>query len=252
MKRYSETIQIQSNQSNRFAEATIPSILNFMLEAAWAHAQEMDWGYELLKKHNMFWVLSRFFADIKKLPRWRDKITLETWSAGTDGIYAYREFILTNEQNEVLVVANSAWLILDIDTRKIAALRNHRDTFPQANEPHVCRKPKRLRSGQPEAKSGFKPVVFSDVDINNHFNSVKALERVLDDYGIEFQNEFEPSIIEINYLKEGLPGDNLAVHQKAIDGSKFQSAIIRESDGAELSIFEIEWRQKTISSKATL
>ena len=244
MQKYTETIQIHSYQTNQFSEATVPSIFNFMLEAAWAHAQIMDWGYDLLQQHNMFWVLSRLYVEIVKLPKWQEKIKLNTWSAGTDGMYAYREFILENEQGDVILRGNTAWLILDTGSKKIILLRDYKATFPRFSEHGICREPKRLRPKKHEGSLSFEPVVFSDIDVNRHFNSVKALERVLDHYGIDFQNEYEPATIEINYLKEGLPGDNLAVVKSPIADLKYQSTMIRESDAAELSTFEIEWRKK--------
>lgn len=244
MNKYIETIPIHSFQTNHFAEATVPSIFNFMLEAAWAHAQKMDWGYDLLQQQKMFWVLSRLYVEIEKFPKWQEKITLNTWSAGTDGVYAYREFILKNENNEVILTGNTAWLILDTESKKIILLKDQKETFPRFNGQDVCREPKRLRFKKTDANLVYKPVLFSDIDVNHHFNSIKALERVLDDYGIDFQNQHEPATIEINYLKEGLPGDSMAVSRHALSETKYQSALIRESDQAELSTFEIEWRKK--------
>lgn len=245
MQQYHETLTIHSFQTNQFAQASIPSLLNSMLEAAWAHAQIMDWGYDLLQKNNMFWVLSRLNLEIGKLPHWQDRILLKTWSAGTDGMYAYREYILENEKGELILRANSAWLILDTESKKIVLLRDQKETFPRFEGHGICREPKRLRPKKQEGELLFEAVKYSDIDVNHHFNSVKALERVLDEYGIDFQNEYEPATIEINYLKEGLPGDRLAVARQELRERYYQSTIIRQEDAAELSVFEIGWRKKT-------
>jgi acyl-ACP thioesterase len=244
MEKYTETIPIRSYQTNQFAEATIPSIFNFMLEAAWAHAQNLDWGYDLLQKHNMFWVLSRLYVEINQLPGWQDQVTLNTWSSGTDGMYAYREFILTGNNGETILTANTAWLILDTESKKIVMLRDQKETFPRFSGHGVCREPGRLRHKVVKSDLSYQPVLFSDIDINHHFNSVKALERILDDYGIEYQHAYTPATIEINYLKEGLPGDHLAIVKDWVADEKYQSTIVREDDGAELSTFEIVWRKK--------
>ena len=97
------------------------------------------YGYDLLQKHHMFWVLSRLYVEIKKLPKWQDTITLNTWSAGTDGMYAYREFILTDEKGETILTANTAWLILDTESKKIVMLRDQKDTFPRFSGHGICR-----------------------------------------------------------------------------------------------------------------
>ncbi|MFV0376285.1 MAG: acyl-[acyl-carrier-protein] thioesterase [Mangrovibacterium sp.] len=245
MLQYRETIPIHSYQTNQFAQATIPSVLNCMLEAAWAHAQLMDWGYDLLQKNNMFWVLSRLYIEIEKLPHWQERIFLKTWSAGTDGMYAFREYLLENEHGEVVLRANTAWLILDTESKKIVMLRDQKESFPRFEGHGVCREPKRLRPKKQEGKLQFEVVKFSDIDVNRHFNSVKALERVLDEYGIGFQNQYEPATIEINYLKEGLPGDMLAVSRLELGELKYHSTIVRQGDTAELSAFEIAWRKKS-------
>ncbi|PTN10081.1 acyl-[acyl-carrier-protein] thioesterase [Mangrovibacterium marinum] len=244
MEKYTQTIQIPSYQTNQFAEATVPAIVNHLLEAAWAHAQTLDWGYDLLQKHNMFWVLSRMYVEIGRLPRWQDTITLNTWSAGTDGMYAYREFMLTAENGDTILTANSAWLILDTESKKIVRLRDQKETFPRFTGSGICREPKRLRHKVDKSELSYVPVKHSDIDVNHHFNSVKALERVLDDYGIEFQNAYTPATIEMNYLKEGLPGDQLAVVKDWVDDEKYRSTIVRKDDDAELSTFEIIWKKK--------
>ncbi|WP_299579878.1 acyl-ACP thioesterase domain-containing protein [uncultured Sunxiuqinia sp.] len=244
MNKYSQKITIGAYHTNQHAQASVTSLFNVMLEAAWAHAQVMEWGYEDLKSNNMFWVLSRVYFEIEKYPEWQDQITLNTWSSGTDGMYAYREFILENEQQEVLLRASTAWLILNLENRRIFRLRDLRNSFPRLEAPNVCRNPKRIK---PHARSGelsFQAVLFSDLDVNKHFNSVKYLERVLDGFGIDFLNTFELAQLEINYLKEGLAGDKLAVDTISVSDSSFSSTIVRESDGLELCSMLTHWRKR--------
>lgn len=239
---------IQSYHTNQFAKASLCSLFQIMLEAAWAHAQVMDWGYDQLHSKNMFWVLSRMYLEIEKYPSWQDTITLNTWSAGTDGMYAYREYLIENDKNEVLLRCSSAWLILDMENRKIVLLKDFRETFPRAHRESVCREPKRIRPNKHSVEMDFSPVMFSDLDLNKHFNSVKSLERILDHFGVDFLNETEPAAIEVNYLKEGLAGDQLAVVTGEIDSETTQSTIVRESDLADLSTVRITWRPRQYRS----
>ena len=201
MEKYIEKIIIRSYQTDQFAKVSITSLFNYMLEAAWAHAQVMEWGYDDLKSNNMFWVLSRIYFEVESYPTWQDEITLKTWSSGTDGMYAYREFALENAAGGVFLRGSTAWLILDLGTKKIFKLRDYLDTFPRLKDEVACRKPKRVKPLEHFDNLSFQPVLFSELDVNRHFNSVKSLERVLDGFGIGFLNEFEPATLEINYLK---------------------------------------------------
>lgn len=244
MEKYQEQLSIKSYQTNQYGQASIASLFNILIEAAWAHAQVMDWGYDSLKSNNLFWVLSRIYFHVEKYPAWQDKITLSTWSAGTDGIYAYREYIVENEQGEILFRASTAWLILDMETHKIFRLSDFRATFPKRIEAKACRSPKRIKPDVHSEELNFYPVLFSELDINKHFNSVKYLERVLDDFGIDFLNNHEPTELEVNYLKEGQDGDQIAVTRTQISENEYLNCLVRESDGADLCVMRILWRSR--------
>jgi acyl-ACP thioesterase len=245
MEKYQEKLTIKSYQTNQYGKASIASLFHIMLEAAWAHAQIMDWGYDDLKNHNLFWVLSRFYLQVEKYPAWQDELTLNTWSAGTDGMYAYREYIVENNLGEVILKASSAWLILDMDSRKIFRLSDYKATFPKRIDSNACRNPKRIK---PDAHSGnlnYYPVLFSELDINKHFNSVKYVERVLDDFGIDFLNENEPAELEVNYLKEAVAGDQIAVTRTQLSANESLNCLVRESDGVDLCVMQIGWRKRS-------
>ncbi len=244
MEKYQEQLSIKSYHTNQYGQASISSLFNILIEAAWEHAQVMDWGYDSLKSNNLFWVLSRMYFQVEKYPAWQDKISLSTWSAGTDGIYAYREYIVENELKEVLFRASTAWLILDMATHKIFLLRDYKTTFPARIESNACRSPKRIKPGIHPEKMDFYPVLFSELDINKHFNSVKYLERVLDDFGIDFLNNHEPAELEVNYLKEGLDGDLIAVTRTQTAENEYLNCLVRQSDGADLCVIRIVWRNR--------
>lgn len=244
MEKYQEKITIKSYQTNQYGKASIASLFNILIEAAWAHAQVMDWGYDSLKSNNLFWVLSRMYFQVDKYPAWQDEITLSTWSAGTDGMYAYREYILEDSKGEVLLRASSAWLILDMESRKIFRLGEYRSTFPKRIDSNACRNPQRIKPGMHPDKMVFFPVLFSDLDINQHFNSVKYVERVLDDFGIEFMNSHEPAVLEVNYLKEGQAGDAIAVTSTQLSENEYLNTLVRASDNADLCVMRIAWRER--------
>ncbi|BBE19746.1 acyl-ACP thioesterase [Aquipluma nitroreducens] len=244
MEKYQEQISIKSYHTNQYGQASISSLFNILIEAAWAHAQVMDWGYDSLKSNNLFWVLSRMYFQVEKYPSWQDEITLNTWSAGTDGMYAYREYIVENDKGEVILRASSAWLILDMETRKIFRLNDFRDTFPKRIDANACRAPKRIKPDAHSETLNYYPVLFSELDINQHFNSVKYVERVLDDFGIDFLNAHEPAELEVNYLKEGQAGDWIAVTNTKLSESESLNCLVRQSDGADLCVMRIVWRER--------
>jgi acyl-ACP thioesterase len=159
-------------------------------------------------------------------------------------MYAYREYILENDKGEVILRASSAWLILDMENRKIFRLSEFKDTFPKRIDANACRPPKRIKPDVHPENLNYFPVLFSELDINKHFNSVKYMERVLDDFGIDFLNSHEPAELEVNYLKEGQAGDRIAVTNTQLSESENLNCLVRESDGVDLCVMRIVWRAR--------
>lgn len=242
--RYSKDFSIYSYTANRFGNASLSSIFNFLIEIAWEHAQKLDWGFNELKSNNLFWVLSRVYIKTNKYPHWQDKITIETWPTGTDGIYAFREFAVKNEKGEIIINASSSWLILDLDTKRIIRPDKLSPTFRDLAQNKICRYPQKIRPNKNKENLYFSPVLFTDLDINQHFNSVKFVERALNHFGIDFLNIHEVAEIEVNYMKEGMPEDAIAVSVTKTTENENLVSLVRESDSVDLCSMKINWRKK--------
>ncbi len=245
MEKYSENYRIKSFHANKYGKASLTSLFNFMIEAAWGHAQILDWGYDKLQTNNLFWVLSRMYIEVERYPDWQEEIIVKTWPAGTDGMFAHRNYRIETTDGDLILKACSCWLILDLNTKKIFLLREYRDTFPKVESQDHCRVPKKVKPPVHPEEMKFNPVLFSELDVNKHFNSVKSLERVLDDFGTDFLDVNEPAKIEMNYLKEGMQGDSLALVHQQVNELEYISGIVRESDGIDLFAMNIEWRKRS-------
>ncbi len=243
--KYEKEFVVHSYEVNRFGQASLCSIFNFLNEIAWEHAQKLNWGFDALKNHHLFWVLSRISLQIEKYPKWQEKFTLHTWPRGTDGMYAYREFRGESSTGETIFRASSAWLILDLDTKRIFRLGNLRDEFPNLTDEMDIERPEKIKLQGHSSELSFEPVHFTDIDVNQHFNSVRFVERALNRIGIDFLNQHEAQQMEVNYLKEGLPEDRLAVSRTNITDSEDLITLVRESDEADLCAIRIKWRQRS-------
>ncbi|HBL76311.1 MAG: hypothetical protein A2W90_09540 [Bacteroidetes bacterium GWF2_42_66] len=242
--RYKKDFTIHSYETNRFGKASLSSVFNFLIEIAWEHAQKLDWGFDALRSNNLFWVLSRVFIQVEKYPEWQEKVTVETWPTGTEGIYAFREYAITNEQNEVIIRASSAWLILDQESKRIIRPDSLTDNFRNFAQSKICRYPVKIKTNGRSENLVFAPVNFTDLDVNQHFNSVKFVERALNSFEISFLSRNKVIEIEVNYLKEGLPQDSLAVSRVSVTENEDIVSLIREADGVDLCTMKISWKAR--------
>jgi len=246
MEKYTVKTSIASYQVDQFRKVSLCSLLELMLESAWYDSTNHNVGFSQLKGKHLFWVLSRLYVEVIHYPLWLDKISITTWYSGTDGIYAFREYLITDDKGNTLLKANSLWLVLDLETKKVVVLKKFND-FPAPDGGYVCRLPRKIRLKEKAEDIHFSPVLFSDLDVNKHLNSVRSLERIIDHFGIDFLNKNEVESLEINYLKEGHSGDFLAVSVNKKDENIYTGSLIRQSDSADLISVILKWRERKLA-----
>lgn len=236
-------LKAQSFHINRFGEVSTPFLFWYMQEIAWEHAQVLGLGFEDLRGNQLFWVLSRFYVNVERRPRWTEEFTLETWSRGTDGFYAYRDFRFIDREGKEIITATSSWLALNLHTHRIQRL-SVLTGFPEYSESPLGLNPAKVNSPVNDDPLDFYPVLFNEIDINQHFNTGRYLERLNNSYSFQFHQTHVLKEMEINFLKEGLPDDRLAVRQQRISPLEHLCSIQRESDLAELIRARLVWKEK--------
>ncbi|GHB35422.1 acyl-[acyl-carrier-protein] thioesterase [Mongoliitalea lutea] len=182
-------------------------LADMMQEVAWRHADSRDFGQNLFDSGYM-WVMSRFEIHVNSLPSWGQKIIVKTAGRGIDKLFALRAFEVCNESGAILATAMSAWLLLDIQSKR-----------PQRPDKVL---PSELFAVVTD--SGLTPVkvdlltdavdgtVFqvrhSDLDMNNHANNVSYI-RWIEDFMLEQGLNF--SSLLINYQAEASIGQKVYI-----------------------------------------
>lgn len=235
-------ITAKSYHINRFGEVSTSFLFWYMQEIAWEHAKILGFGYDDLGKNELFWVLSRLLIKIDRRPKWTEEFTLETWSRGSDGFYAYRDYHFIDKEGKVFIKATSTWLVLDRANHKIQRLQKF-NNFPSYQESVFGYNASKVGSAQTSEKPVFFRVLFNEIDINQHFTSGKYLEKINNSYSFDFHEKHELRELEINFMKEGMPNDSLAVNQQFLTDKEHLCSVIRENDSAELIKARLIWEE---------
>ncbi len=227
-------------------EVFLPTLWNFMQETAWHHADHLRVGYSDLAEHHDFWVLSRLSVQMNNYPCWGDQIRISTWLTGATRLFALRNFSIANSKGDILGTAESAWLVLDLKSRKpqrieplFKHLRYLLDSSQLADEPEKLRGPV-----QPKMKKSFA-VHYSDIDMHHHVNNTKYMEWIVDSYPLEMHQDYHVHTLQMNYLAESAHGDEISVHTEPVEDVPlaFLHSVLREKDGRELCRARVCWEQ---------
>ena len=76
--------KVRTYECDTYGFATMPSICNYLQEAASIHAGELGFSKTDFNHcgENISWVLTRLIVSMKAYPQWGDEITVETFPRG--------------------------------------------------------------------------------------------------------------------------------------------------------------------------
>lgn len=235
---------IRSYEVDAQKRAPLPTLCKFMQESAYRHAEHLELGYRHLKEKNQFWVLSRLLIKIDRYPQWGDKIELQTWSTGVEGLFAYRDFQFLDHLGHLLGAARSAWLILNGEKRRpqrLDELKERRDLLTEKRA--LNEKPGKLPSLTNPGQDSLFLVRFSDLDLYNHVNNARYIQWILDSYPLEMHQKFEVSSFQINFLSEAKFGDEISIHTEPVAGTAvgFSHCLKRREDDQDICRARSQW-----------
>ena len=215
----------------------------FLQEIASTHATQLGVGIEELLAQEKTWVLSRLKIRLTENPVRPEKITIETWPSGKERLFAMRNFVLYDDAGHVFGHADSAWLIIDVNSRrplKIDPFLVGWAQFPYEKEWPF--EPNGLPAFTPENDGRRFYTRFRDLDINQHVNNVSYMEWALEGLPWDLLFHGELQEIEIHFLGESFLGEEVVSYAMPTpDLPHWYHRIMRVSDQKELARMKSIW-----------
>lgn len=192
---------------------------NHLLKCASFHANEHGFGMVRLNESDHAWVLSRMVIEMNRIPRTGERYTIETWISSVYRLFTDRCFSFVGEGGEILGYAYTIWAMINMDTRQPVDITQLADTGFQGliDTEKSCpvRKPSRIRVKNTEPVRTVQ-TYYSDIDINNHVNSIRYIEHVLDLFPKERYEKQRISRLEVAYNVESYCGEPLSFYLQEV------------------------------------
>jgi len=134
--------KITSAETDMDARLRSGALVNLLIQSATHSADKLGFGYDSLKKHNLFWVFSRLTVNIKRPLMWNEIVEIETWPKDIIGLLYTRDFELRDAAGEIIANATSAWLPIDIKTKRPKRKESFdSDFFTYLKDKHALKDP---------------------------------------------------------------------------------------------------------------
>lgn len=224
---------LTSEVSDMFARIRFSALLNLLVQSAIKSANSLGFGFHMLKKKNMTWMLGRFSLEIISPFRWDEKIFVETWPKTVNGLQYIRDFIVRDEKNVIVANGSSAWLAVNLDTKKLMNVKELNDAFYELKEKNALEyMPKKVAAKETDQKFDINATYY-DLDINKHVTAVRYIDWMMDTFDLDFHENNYPREIHINYMKEIKVGDKITLNKKQLDDNTFYFGAKNQTSGRD-------------------
>ncbi len=229
--------QVRTYECDPNDNLKISSLFNFFQDAAEANIESVDIGYDYLMERNMCWIAVDYRVKFLSFPHRGDNLIIETWPSAGTPLYGIRDFRVTKDNGEEIILASSRWVLIDIVSKKPLAYSKVIPNFTTIDE-HVITPdfPKISLPAQTDFSMDI-PVRYDDLDANRHVNNAIYPALALDCVPKGFRDGKIPAEIAINFKNETKLGENLeaitaisgleTLHQLKIKNTDKTAALIK-------------------------
>lgn len=203
---FTQSVTVTEEDVNSAGFLKLSAILHYTQEAAGGHCKILGTDWDTMAAKDMFWAVLRHRAEIKRLPKVGETITLETWPLPTTRSAFPRGLRALDDTGTVLFEVMSLWVLMHTKTRAMILPSRSGVDVPGMVRPDQIAAPGSLPAGEYQNMTLWK-ISPEDLDQNGHVNNARYLDRAetLTD-GNKNPREFT-----ICYLSETLPHEELTL-----------------------------------------
>ncbi|MDE6906996.1 MAG: acyl-[acyl-carrier-protein] thioesterase [Lachnospiraceae bacterium] len=183
--RYSE-VDVKQN-------LTLNGVINYFQDCSTFQSEELGLGIEYLKESHRAWLLSAWQIMIERLPKFGERITVQTWASGFKAFYGDRNFMLLDERGNRIVSANSLWIFIDTETgRPVKPDEEQLRKYGTEEKLELCRTSRKIVLPEEMEERGKFSVLRHQIDTNHHVNNGQY---------VQMAEEFLPEGFQIRQMR---------------------------------------------------
>lgn len=195
-------------------ELSNTSLLSYLEDVGCMHSEIAGYGVTNIDIIKRTWILLSWKIHVIKRPKFNDILKVRTWSRCIDKFYAFRDFEVFDQNNELLCIATSKWLFIDTEKGKpIKISEEVSDKYKQENKAvfEEVDLPKLIEPEEFISSINYK-ITRNMIDVNNHLHNIYYMDIVKEALPEEVSFSGELNDFEIMYKKEVKLGETVKAY----------------------------------------
>ena len=193
---------IQTHNFDCFDNIKPTGVFELFQDIAALHAKDLGLGYEDMINKNMGWVILYETYEVIKMPEFLQMAKVITWPKPKGRIEFEREYLITDNFDNVLIKGISNWVVIDINTRSFVRSDKVDYNGEYYNETNYSEKVKRkLGLSKENITDWFElEAKADDLDHNLHMNNTRYLSYIYN--YLPLKENYYCRKCEIAFIKE--------------------------------------------------
>ena len=241
---HKEQFTIRTYEIDNKKKATLPALVKLMHEAAMQNVLRLKLSVWDLEPHQISWVLMRKKIILERLPDLGEEITIETYPAGFEKFFTYRDYKVYDSKGDRIAYASSTWLLMDTVKRRMTRIPQFildiRDRF-QGVENWLERPDGKLPKFVTSDQQKEYLVNWHDLDFNMHLNNTFYVQWMLECLPDEVLKNGKLKSFDITYRQEATWKEKIISEIQQLEDKQFLHRLIRASDEKELAAALTQW-----------
>lgn len=184
---------------------TLKALVSILQESAAFQSIKAGYSVNDIPKTHAAWIVLDWKVKFFKRPHAYENLVIQTWPRTMDKLYSYRDFEVYDDQNTLIAIASSKWILVDTETKKVKKiLPEVSEAYGGITDKAVFDRPWEEKIKVPSSldlKFTYT-IQRRDIDTNGHVNNLHYIDFALEtlDEKIYTDNSFHN--LEVIYKKE--------------------------------------------------
>ena len=211
--KFEKEYQIGAREIGTKNKITNYGILALLEDIACLHSDKVGYGVKDIETKNRAWILLDWKLKVFKRPGYGEKVDIKTWARTIEKpqFFTYRDFKVFDKDGNIIAIATSKWVLIDVKKGKIAKLELELMDLYKTESEHVFNEQdvEKLNSTEKVDSQIDYVVRRSDIDVNQHVNNLNYLNYAYEALPEEIYNKEECENVRITYKHQIKLGDTV-------------------------------------------
>ncbi len=245
MELFEETVKIRYSEMDCDLVLKPSALLQFLQDLASDNAEQLNFGYSYIIKHNLAWFLLKYRIEFDEYPEGIYDLTIKTEPRGYNKLFAFRDFIICHKE-KVIGRAASSWALVDLKNKGMANVsellkdNKYMKLFEKREDDLVYEK---IRTPERFDVEKLFEIRYDDLDVNKHVNNANYIVWAFESLNFDYRRNHRIRSIDMVFKKEIKYGSK--VLSQTFINNKTTIHILKNADsGEELCLVQAEWNEK--------